>query len=477
MQDNTHYQVIVLGSGPGGYIAALKAAQMGARTAVVELHPFFGGTCLNWGCIPSKALLASAELKHKIEHASDMGIEVPGEVSVNWDKIQKRKDRVLRGLRGGIKSLFAARKVTPYQGRGVLEAPGKVAITEADGTVNETITGDHVILAVGSLPIRFPGWPEDPEFVCTSDDSLHWKELPKSLLIVGGGVIGCEFACMMQPFGVDVTVVELMPKLLGPMDGALADAILKTFRQRGIKVHLETKVEDVRIVGEGVEAALSNGEKLKVEKVLVAAGRRPNTANLGLEKVGLSTGKGGFIEVNARMQTQAKGIYAIGDANGKCLLAHAASAHGLVAVENALGHERDFNAPIPFCVYTFPEIAGVGLTEEMAREKGVPFSVGLFPIGHLGKAMAVGETDGFVKVLKHRETGELLGVHMLGHNVTEVIASAGALLHQHVGVRDVADMVFAHPTISEAIHEAAEDALGMAMHLPPRQIMRVAAGV
>lgn len=454
-------------------MAALKAGQMGASVAVVE-KGHLGGTCLNVGCIPSKALLASAELLHHIQHAGELGITVGGPVSFNWDKIQARKDKVLTTLRTGIKGLFGARKVTVFQGKAVLNGPGKIAVRKEDGA-QEEITADKVILAVGSVPARIPGWPTDPERVCTSDESLHWKKLPQSLLIVGGGVIGCEFACMMQPFGVRVTVVEMMPKLLPNLDVALADGLEKTFTKRGITCFTGVKIEEMAATATGVRARLSNGQTIEAEKALVATGRRPNTADLGIESVGLTADRG-FVRVNEFMESAVKGYYCIGDANGRCLLAHAASAHGVVAVENALGHARAFDYPVPGCVYTFPEIGTVGLSTEEAKAKGIPVSVGNFPLGFLGKAMAVGDTEGFVKVLRHRETGELLGVHIMGHNATECIAAAGALLHQKVTVQEMADVVFAHPTISEAMKEAAEDAMFAALHLPPRKAMRVVVG-
>jgi len=469
-----HYDIAVIGSGPGGYIAALKAGQMGATVAVVEKAAHVGGTCLNYGCIPSKALLASAQLLHHVRHADALGVTVEGKVGFDWTKIQQRKDKILMTLRGGVRSLLKARKVTLYSGRGVLDGAGRVAV-HGDGAAAEAFTASKIILAVGSQPSRIPGWPTDPQRVCTSDEALHWPELPKRLLIVGGGVIGCEFACMMQPFGVEVTVVEMLPRLLPEMDAHLADALAKIMAGRGIKVHTGAKVEDLAVTGDEVRATLSGGEQIAVDKVLVATGRRPNTAEIGLESVGLTVDRG-FVRVDDTMATPAKDIYCIGDANGRCLLAHAASAHGVVAVENALGHARTFADPVPWCVYTFPEIAGVGLTQQQATDAGLPVAIGSFPMGHLGKAMAVGDTDGFVKVIRHRGDGSLLGVHMIGHNVTEVIASAGALLHQKVAVRDVAETVFAHPTISEALKEAAEDALGMALHLPPRKLLRVTSG-
>jgi len=469
-----HYDIAVLGSGPGGYIAALKAAQLGATVAIVEQQDL-GGTCLNRGCIPSKAILASAELLHHIRHAADMGVDVAGAVTANWDKIQSRKDKILQSLRGGIKGLLGARKATIVQGRATLNGPGKVAVTKSDGTTDH-FTAGKTILAVGSVPSRIPGWPTDNNFVCTSDEALHWKTLPKRLLIVGGGVIGCEFACMMQPLGVAVTIVEMLPQILPSIDAQIAAATSKIFTQRGIQIHVGTKIESVSINGQNVIVTLSDGCKLEADRVLVATGRRANTADIGLDTVGLTT-DGGFIRVDDQMQTTAKDYFCIGDANGRCLLAHAASAHGVVAAENATGHTQSFDAPVPNCVYTFPEIAAVGLTAEEAREKGHNITVGQFPLGHLGKAMAAGDTDGFVRLIRDRQTGNLLGVHMIGHNVTECIAAAGALLHQKATVADVAETVFAHPTISESIKEAAEDSLSMALHLPPRKILRAVAQV
>lgn len=466
-----HFDIAVLGAGPGGYVAALKAAQMGASVAIVEQGPL-GGTCLNAGCIPSKALLASAELLYGIKHAAPLGIKVTGEVTFDWPAIQARKDKVLNTLRGGIKSLLAARKAVLFQGRAKLNGPGKITVTGKAGT--EEFSASRIILATGSVPARIPGWPTDVERVCTSDESLHWKTLPARLLIVGGGVIGCEFACMMREFGVEVTVVELMPRLLPELDESLADPLQKAFAKRGIQCFTGTKVASLT-AADTVKAVLDNGQTIESDRVLLSIGRRPNTADLGLESVGLATDRG-FIRVDDRMETSVKGIYCIGDANGRCLLAHAASAQGVVAVENALGHARTFTAPIPSAVYTFPEIGAVGMTQAQAKKAGLPIAIGAFPLAALGKAIAVGHTEGFAKVIRNRETGALLGVHMIGHNATECIASAAAMLHQKVTVRELAEVVYAHPTLSESIKEAAEDALGMALHLPPRKILRATAG-
>ena len=467
-----HYDIAVIGSGPGGYIAALKAAQMGARAAVVEKE-HLGGTCLNYGCIPSKALLASAELMHRIAHAGQFGVEAGGKASCNWGKVQSRKDKIVDTLRRGIQSLLAARKVGLYRGRGVLNGPGKIAVTRDDGA--DRITAEKVILAFGSVPSRIPGFPDDPQRVCTSDEALHWKDLPRRLLIVGGGAIGCEFACMMAAFGVEVSLVEMLPSLLPNMDADLGAALEKILAKRGIQIFTDAKVENLSVTGEAISATRSGGKMMEVDRLLVATGRRANTSDVGLETVGLQTDRG-FLRVDDRMATPVKDHYCIGDANGRCLLAHAASAQGVVAVANALGGGRSFDLPVPEAVYTFPEVAAVGLTPQRAKAEGIPVAVGLFPMGHLGKAMAVGETEGFVKVLRHRESGALLGVHMLGHNVTECIAAAGAMLGQKVAVGDVAETVIAHPTMSEALKEAAGDALGMALHLPPRKVLRVTAG-
>lgn len=467
-----HYNVAVLGAGPGGYVAALKAAQLGASVALVEKAQL-GGTCLNHGCIPSKALLGSAELMHHIRHAAAMGIDVPAGAAVNWGKIQARKDKVLQTLRAGIKGLLGARKVTLLAGRGAMVGPNRLLVTPAMGAPAE-VTADSILLAVGSVPSIIPGWPTEREVVCTSDDALHWTTLPKRLLIVGGGVIGCEFACMMQALGVDVVLVEMLPQILPQMDNQVAQALTKVFVVRGIRVLAGVKIENLTVNGGGAKAVLSGGEVLEADRVLVATGRRPNTNDLGLASAGLTTDRG-FIRVNDRMETPVKGVYAIGDANGRCLLAHAASAQGVAAVENALGLGHPFVAPVPNAVYTFPEVASVGLTAEEARARGFPVSVGTFPLSHLGKALAVNATDGFAKIVRHRESDEILGVHLLGHNVTEGIASAGALLHRKAGAREVAEIVFAHPTISESIKEAVEDSLAMGLHLPPRKFLRVAA--
>ena len=468
-----HFDIVVIGAGPGGYIAALKAAQLGAKVAVVE-QGHLGGTCLNVGCIPSKALLAPAELLHKVRRAGDFGVSVAGQVAFDWTAIQKRKDKVVSTLRGGVKTLFDSRSVALFRGRGVVAGKGKVLVAKTGGG-QEELAADNTILAPGSVPARIPGWPSDPQVVCTSDEALSWQSLPRRLLIVGGGVIGCEFACMLREYGVQITVVEMLPSLLPEMEGQLGWELARIFAKRGITCLTGTKVENLTVAAGAVKAALTGGRTIEVDRVLIATGRKPNTAELGLDKVGIQTDRG-FIRVNDRMQTPVKGYYCIGDANGRCLLAHAASAQGVAAVENALGHKRNFDLPVPSAVYTFPELASVGMTTRQAREKSLPVSVGLYPLRYLGKAMAVGETDGFVKVIRGRDDGRMLGVHALGHNATEIISAAVALLGQKVSAKDAAEMVIAHPTMSEAIKESAEHSLDMALNLPARKVIRMAVG-
>lgn len=465
-----HYNIVVIGSGPGGYIAALKAAEQGASVACIE-KSHLGGTCLNWGCIPSKALLSSAEMLHHMQHAQTWGLNVEGQISHDWKAIQKHKDKVIRQLRGGVGSLFKGRNVTHIQGTAVFTGPGSLLVTE-DQT-QTTVTADRVIIATGTTPTRIPGWPDDPNLICTSDESVHWSTLPKKLLIVGGGVIGCEFACMMQPFGVEVTMIEMLPGLLPGLDGELGSALEKTFEQRGIKIYTGVQVDDIDIVKGLVRAKLSNEEIAEADRVLVSIGRRPNVEALKLDAAGIQTTQRGFIAANDFMQTNIEHHYCIGDANGQCLLAHAASAHGVCAVNNALGKLDAFDSPIPSAVYTFPEIAAVGLTEQQCKEQQLPYSVGMFPLGHLGKAMATHHTEGFVKTIRHRETDTILGVHMLGHNATECIAAATTIMHTNAGMHELAESIFAHPTISESIKESAEDSLSMGLHLPPRKILSV----
>ena len=460
------FDIAVMGAGPGGYVAALEAARLGARVALIEKdRP--GGTCLNRGCIPSKAYLAAAELLHDIRHrTADMGIGA-AEPTFDWSAALKRKNGIVRKQTQGLEFLFKKREIATFEGTAVLEGPGRIAV-QRDGEADE-IEAEKVIVATGSRPTRIPGWPES-EAVVTSDEALDWTELPKRLLVVGGGVIGCEFACMMAEFGVEVTVVEMMPRLVPPMDSALAVALLKVFKSRGIVCHLATKVEELVEQGGAVTATLSGGKSVEVDRVLVSIGRRANVEGIGLEEAGIRVERG-LVVVNDLMETTLANHYAIGDVNGRVPLAHSASAMGKLAAENALeGAGRSFDAPSPWCVYTFPEIGGVGISEDQASERGIPVTVGSFPFAASGKAQAFGDATGFVKTIRHRETDRILGVHAIGHGATEFIAAAGVLVHSEATAADVAEMIFAHPTMSEAVGESVEASLFACLHLPPTKV-------
>lgn len=466
------FDIAVIGAGPGGYVAALKAAQLGANVVVIEEGPL-GGTCLNNGCIPSKALLASAQLLDAIHSADKLGINIEGRVSFDWKAIQQRKDKVLARLRSGIRSLFFSRQVKLVQGHARLASPSRLLVQKDSGQ-QDSFVAKRIIIACGSVPATIPGWPDDPHFICTSDQALHWKDLPACVLIVGGGVIGCEFACMLREFGVDVTIVEILDRLLPGMEPALGRTLNNIFTDRQIKVLTKTKVEYISISDHQVRARLSSGHQLDIDRILVATGRRANTSALGLENIPIHTEKG-FIKVNARMQTSVSNIYCIGDANGICMLAHAASAQGICAVQDALGQGRDLSLPIPSAVYTFPEVCSVGLTTMQARQQGIPIRIGYFPIAHLGKAQASGCEQGFVLIITDRHNGTLLGMHMIGAHATEIVHIATAMLGQRASAEGLAEMVFAHPTISEAVKEAAEDSFRQAIHLPPRKVLQMAA--
>lgn len=468
---NGNFDIAILGAGPGGYVAALRAAHLGARVALIEKSEV-GGTCLNRGCVPSKAFLAAAELLHDIRHRSvSIGIKA-GEPSFDWSAILSHKNGILADQRKGLRFLFEKRGIRLYEGEGQFEAPHRLAVKNAKGT--EQVQAKAVIIAAGSRPARIPGWPVD-ERVVTSDEALDWTTLPKSLIIVGGGVIGSEFACMMAEFGVKVTLVEMLPKLVNLMDDDLGSELLKIFKKRKIACHLDTKVDDLELTDSGVAVRLSSGAKVEAEKVLVATGRRPNSDDLNLQAIGVELNRG-FIAADDQMRTSVAGHFAIGDITGKIQLAHSASAMGQVAAENALGHGSRFTAPSPWCVYTFPEIGGVGLSEQQAKEQGLPIAIGLFPFSASGKAKAYGDATGFVKVVRHREIDEILGIHAIGHAATEFIAAAGVLVHTKAKATDVAEMIFAHPTMNEAIREAVEGSLFQGLHMPPSKILRLSVG-
>jgi dihydrolipoamide dehydrogenase len=459
-------KLTIIGAGPGGYVAAIRAVQKGAQVTMVESAEV-GGTCLNWGCIPTKTLIASAEALHQARSAADFGIEVSGEVSFNLAKIRERRDKVVSTQVKGIRALLKSRGVHLIEGRGSLLSPDVVRVVQKDGTTMD-VKSDNVIVATGSRPAKLPGFPFDNETVITSDDAVLLKSIPKSLLIVGAGVIGSEFAFIYRSFGAEVTMVELMPRALSTEDEEMADIIEREFKKNKIKLILGVKVEKVEKGNDGLLAArLSSGQEVKTEMILVSIGRSLNSENLGLDEVGVAVGKRGEIVVNDRMETNVPGVYAIGDVTGKILLAHVASHQGLVAAENALGGREAMNYDVvPAGIFTMPEIGSVGLREKQAVEKGVKYRVGRFPYRALGKAHAMGAITGLVKIIADEASDRVLGVHICGAHATDMIHEGALAITMGATAQQLGYMIHAHPTLSEAIMEAAEDVHHAAIHVP-----------
>jgi dihydrolipoamide dehydrogenase len=455
------FDLTVIGSGPGGYVAAIHAARMGARVAILEQDPDeWGGTCLNRGCIPTKSLVQSAEVLRTVRRSGEYGVSV-AEPAVDWPAMQARKDRVVGGMRRGVQALLKANGVEMIAARGRLAGGTRVS---ADG---REIGARSVLLAPGSV-VAVPPIP-GADLCLTSDSILGLDHVPASLVVIGGGVVGMEFAGIFSLLGARVTVVEMLDQILTPVDADLATRFTRLMGARGVDVHLNGRVEGVATNGDLLCVRLAGGTELRAEQVLVATGRQPNTADLGLEAAGVAVERAA-ITVDPHLRTSADGVYAIGDATGISMLAHTASYQGEVAVTNALGEKRisaDYSA-IPACVYTEPEIAYVGLSEAQARAAGHEVRIGQFPFSALGRAMVLGETDGFVKVVADAD-GYLLGVTILGPRATDLIAEAALALHEGITAAELSHVVHAHPTLPEAIAEAALDVDGRAVHIAPRR--------
>ncbi len=454
------YDVVVLGAGPGGYVAALRAAQRGAKVCLIE-KDVVGGTCLNRGCIPSKALIHSAALWKRAKEGAAFGVNA-SQWSFDWGKAQSRKNDVVGVQVKGVHTLLGAAKVEVKQGVGSLVDARTVTVS-ANGTA-ETVTGKAIILASGSEPAGIPGVEVDGERVLTSTEALQLPELPRTFLIVGGGVIGMEFASMLSSLGTQVTVVEMLPQILATEDPMLVRVLQGPLQKQGVTVHVNTKVEKVERTPAGVRVQVSGNTSLEAERVLIAAGRRLNSHGIGLEAVGVKTERGA-IQVNERMETSVSGLYAIGDVTGISLLAHVASMQGLVAAANATGgHETMDYSAIPNCIYTDPEIASVGLSEPQAKEQGRAIKVGRFNFAALGKAMCIGETAGMVKVVADAQTDKVLGVGIVGPHATDIIAEGVLAVRHGLTVHQVAETIHSHPTLPEAVGEAMHDVHGQAIH-------------
>jgi dihydrolipoamide dehydrogenase len=457
------YNVIIIGGGPGGYVAAIRAAQLGKKVAVVEAN-HLGGICLNWGCIPTKALLKNAEVYDIVKNAKKYGIEV-GDVTVNWEKMIKRSRDVAKRLSKGIEFLIKKNKIDYISARGKLLGNGKVETTDADGKITE-ISAESIIIATGARAKYFPGMEPDGNQVITYKEAMIPERQPKSLVIIGAGAIGVEFAHFYHTFGTEVTLIEALPNILPVEDEDISVELGKLFKKRKINILTNTMVDKIEKSKSKVKVHLKDGEIIEAEKALIAVGVKGNVEDLGLEECSISVEKG-WIKVNGYLQTSQSNVYAIGDVAGPPWLAHKASAEGIIAAEHSAGLKPEPMKydNIPGCTYCHPEVASVGLTEKAAKEKGYEIKIGNFPFRGLGKSMAVGDTDGFVKVIYDAKYGEMLGCHIIGAEATNLITEAVIARNLETTHHEVLKTIHPHPTLSEAIMEATADALGEAIHI------------
>jgi dihydrolipoamide dehydrogenase len=464
MPDPRHFDVVVIGSGPGGYVAAIRAAQLGLRVAVVEKDEL-GGTCLNWGCIPTKAWIVSAHLFEQIKRAKEFGIEV-GEPRVNWGWLLERKQKVVKQLTGGVKTLLQGRQVEILRGTAKLTGAHRIAIALKEGGAAE-LTADHIILATGAAATLPPGFKLDGERIITSQEALDLTRQPKRLAVLGGGVVGTEFACFFAALGTEVTLIEMLPRLVPAEDDEIAQTLERELKKQKIALHLNTRVEGVKDEPDGgVTLTLPGGKTVTVDTVLVATGRRPYSDELGLEALGVARGDRGKIVVNDRLQTSVAGLYAIGDVTDIKQLAHFASAQGKAAAEIIAGHPAQTNwRAVPAATFTSPEIASVGLTEREAAAEGRKLKVGRFPFRAHGRNIADGELSGFVKLIADADTDQVLGAHIIGARASELIHECALAIAADLNARDLARAIHAHPTLTEAIGEAAEDMEHLAIHI------------
>jgi dihydrolipoamide dehydrogenase len=453
------FDVVIIGSGPGGYVSAIRCAQLGFKTAIIEKYATLGGTCLNVGCIPSKALLSSSHHYDEIKHFEENGIEISGEVKANLQKMIARKQAVVDQTVGGINYLMEKNKITVFNGLGSFVDATHVAIAKTDGT-SETIEAKNIIIATGSKPSSLPFIKIDKERIITSTEALKLPEIPKHLVIIGGGVIGIELGQVYLRLGAQVSVVEYLDRIIPGMDGGLSKELTKVLKKQGMKFYVSHKVKSVERNNNSVTVQAENakGETITLEGdyALVSVGRRPFTDGLAAQNAGVQLTDKGQIEVNDHLQTNIPNIYAIGDVVRGAMLAHKAEEEGVMVAEILAGQKPhiDYNL-IPGVVYTWPEVAAVGQTEEQLKAAGTEYKVGSFPFKALGRARASGDLDGFVKILADKKTDEILGVHMIGARTADLIAAAVTAMEYKASAEDVARMSHAHPTFAEAIKEAA----------------------
>ncbi len=467
MSENTNFDLVVLGSGPGGYVAAIRAAQLGMKVAIVERENI-GGVCLNWGCIPTKALLRSAEVLRLLRRASEFGLKA-SDVDFDFSAIIKRSRRVANRVSKGVSFLLKKNKIEVFNGTGRFKDPAKVLVCNADGEEFAELQAERCLLATGARPRNLPGLELDGNKLISYREAMTLKNQPESMIIIGAGAIGVEFAYFYNSVGTKVTLLEMLPQILPMEDAEIVAAVHKSFEKSGIKIVTNARVENVQKMTDGVkvECTIPDGtDKFEAELCLVAVGVQANSDELGLEDVGVQTDKG-FVVVDDTYQTTSPNIRAIGDLIGAPMLAHAASHEGIAAVEAMAGHSvHKVDADrIPSCTYCQPQVASVGLTEAQAKEKGLDVKIGRFPFIASGKAVAIGEREGLVKLIFDDKQGSLLGAHIVGAEATELIAELGLAQTHNAIPESIAATIHAHPTLSEATVEAALNAIGRAIHI------------
>lgn len=464
------YDVCVIGAGPGGYVAAIKAAQNGANVAIIE-KANFGGTCLNIGCIPTKTLIGSAEALHKAQHAADFGVKISGKISADWEAMQERKDGVVSKLRNGIGALLKSAGVTVINGEASFQDKKCINVKLNEGSYKQ-VQAKNFIIATGSKP-AMPGFIPDHERILSSTDLLAIDTIPKSLMVLGGGVIGCEFACLFNALGSKVTVVEMMPSILPTQDAEVSRTLTQYMKKAGIEVLTGKPLEKISATKKAV-SGLVDGEKLSADYLLVSIGRSPVAEALNAKAAGITVNEKGWLPVDGKCRTNVPGIYAIGDITGTIWqLAHFASAMGLCAADNATGKPSEYdNDLVPGCIFTTPEIASVGLTTQQCKDQGIDVNIGKFPFAALGKAMAINETDGFVKIIADAETDQVLGVHIIGPHATDLISEAVAAMKLETTAQALGDAIHPHPTLGESMMEAAHAVHGVSVHMVNRKKRR-----
>jgi len=450
------YDVAVIGSGPGGYVAAIQGRQLGLKVALIEKYSKFGGTCLHWGCIPTKALLLNADLYEKALNGKEFGI-LYKDINLDFRQVRARKDKIVKKLAMGTDFLMKKNKVETFRGKGTITGPGTVQV---EGEVVSEIRAKSILVATGSEAKLLPGLELDGQCLLTNKEILDLDGIPKSLLVVGAGAVGLEFASIFSRFGTDVTVVEMLPRILPLEDHEVSDELKKLLTKRKIKIFTEARLENISVLDGKVRATVTLGggetNEITADKALIAVGRMPVSEGIGLEKLRVATTRG-FISIDEHMETNVPGIYAVGDVVPTQQLAHLASHEGMLAMRHMAGEKiKPINYDIvPSCTYCNPEVASVGLTEQMARERGIEIMTAKFPYAAVSKATILGENEGFVKLICDRQYKQVLGVHMVGPHVTELIAEGASLIGLEATAGDVSHLIHAHPTVSEGIMEAA----------------------